>query len=124
MVRLRVLLTLFVFFALIRQSFSQSVMINAFIENKHPRPGSDTIYYDFNRNLTWNDFKGAPDNNHPGGAVTASGFAFDSRIDYDGKNIHLNIGVYTFFSKNDSWRKPQINSEYHLLHEQHHFDLT
>ncbi|HEY5407826.1 MAG TPA: hypothetical protein VIJ92_12095, partial [Ginsengibacter sp.] len=32
--------------------------------------------------------------------------------------------VYTFFTKSDSWRKPQINSDYHLLHEQHHFDIT
>jgi hypothetical protein len=85
---------------------------------------NDTIYYAFNRNLTWSDFKGAPDNNYFGGAVTASGFAFDSQINFDGKNIYLDIGVYTFFSKNDSWKKPQINSNYHLLHEQHHFDIT
>jgi len=32
--------------------------------------------------------------------------------------------VYTFFTKNDSWKKPQVNSDYQLLHEQHHFDIT
>ncbi len=94
------------------------------MENKKAKPDNDTIYYDFNRNLTWQDFKGVPDNNHFGGAVTASGFAFDSQINFDGKNIYLNIGVYAFFSKSDSWKKPQINSDYHLLHEQHHFDIT
>jgi hypothetical protein len=104
--------------------FSQRVIVNAFIENKKTQPGNDTIYYDFNRKLSWQDFKGTPDNNHFGGAVTASGFAFDSQMNFDGRNIYLDIGAYTFFSKNDSWKKPQINSEYHLLHEQRHFDIT
>jgi hypothetical protein len=100
------------------------MVVNIYVENKRAADRSDTIYYDFNKNLTWSDFKGKPDNNHFGGAVTASGFAFDSQMDSDGKNIYLNVGVYTFFSKSDSWKKPGINSEYHLLHEQHHFDIT
>ncbi|MEP6926999.1 MAG: hypothetical protein ABI834_05145 [Ginsengibacter sp.] len=111
-------------FAITHQCFSQNVIVHAFMENKKAGADNDTIYYDFNRNLTWKDFKGIPDNNYFGGAVTASGFAFDSQMNYDGKNIYLNIGIYTFFSKNDSWKKPPINSDYHLLHEQHHFDIT
>jgi len=94
------------------------------MENRKASTKSDTIYYDFNRNLTWSDFKGRPVEDYFAGAVTASGFAFDSQMDFDGTNIYLNIGVYTFFTKNDSWEKPQINSGYHLLHEQHHFDIT
>jgi hypothetical protein len=89
-----------------------------------PSKESDTIYYDFNGNLKWSDFKGKPDENYFAGAVTASGFAFDSQVDFDGTTIFLNIGVYTFFTKSDSWKKPGINSDYHLLHEQHHFDIT
>ncbi len=106
------------------QCFCQKVIVHASIENKKVNAKSDTIYYDFNRQLTWNDFKGKPDENHFGGAVTASGFAFDSKMNFDGKNIYLDIEVYTFFIKNDSWKKPQVNSDYHLLHEQHHFDIT
>ena len=87
-------------------------------------PESDTIFYNFNHKLKWADFKGKPEENYFAGAVTASGFAFDSQMDFDGRNMYLNFGVYTFFSKNDSWKKPQINSDYHLLHEQHHFDIT
>ncbi len=119
-------LNFFLFFLFIfsAQSFSQKVIVHASMENKKANPKGDTIYYDFNKQLTWSDFKGKPDENHFGGAVTASGFAFDTKINYDGRNIYLDIGVYTFFSKNDSWKKPQINSNYHLLHEQHHFDIT
>lgn len=103
---------------------AQKVIVHAFAENRKASIKSDTIYYDFNRNLQWGDFKGKPNENNFAGAVTASGFAFDSQVKFDGRNIYLNIGVYTFFTKSDSWRKPHINSEYHLLHEQHHFDIT
>ena len=40
------------------------------------------------------------------------------------KIIYLNIGVYVYFIKSESWRKPDINSDFHLLHEQTHFDIT
>jgi hypothetical protein len=117
------LLLLFLFSYSI-QSYSQNMIVKVFIENKRSTSFGDTIYYDFNQSLSWKDFKGKPDNNYFGGAVTASGFAFDSQMNSDGTNIYLNIGVYTFFTKNDSWKKPDINSDYHLLHEQHHFDIT
>lgn len=124
MIRYKISFLLLIAFAITHQCFSQKVIVHAFIENKKTAPESDTIYYDFKRNLTWSDFKGKPDNNYFAGAVTASGFAFDSQMNFDGTNINLSIGVYTFFTKNDSWKKPQINSGYHLLHEQHHFDIT
>ncbi len=104
--------------------FSQKVVVHAFIENRKTSTNNDTIYYDFHRNLTWSDFKGKPIENYFAGAVTASGFAFDSQMNFDGKTIYLNIGIYTFFTKHDSWKKPNVNSEYHLMHEQHHFDIT
>ncbi len=103
---------------------AQKVIMRAFMENRKASIKSDTVYYDFTRNLQWSDFKGRPNENNFAGAVTASGFAFDSQVKFDGRNIYLNIGVYTFFTKSDSWRKPRINSEYHLLHEQHHFDIS
>ena len=124
MIRYKISILLLFFHVLVGQSFSQNVIVNAFMVGKQTAHDDDTIYYDFNRNLTWSDFKGTPNSNYYGGAVTASGFAFNSQINFDGKNIYLDIGVYTFFSKNDSWKKPQINSNYHLLHEQHHFDIT
>ena len=124
MIRYKISILLLFFHVVIQQSFSQNVIVNAFMVEKQTTHNNDTIYYDFNRNLTWSDFKGTPDNNYFGGAVTASGFAFNSQINFDGKNIYLDIGVYTFFSKDDSWKKPQINSNYHLLHEQHHYDIS
>jgi hypothetical protein len=106
------------------QCFSQKLVVNVFIDNKISKPNSDTIYYDFNRKLAWPDFQGKPDPNHFGGAVTASGFAFNSEMNFEDQTITLTIGVYSFFIKHESWKKANINSDYHLLHEQHHFDIT
>ena len=105
-------------------SFSQKVLVNVFMENRVAKPTNDTIYHDINKRLTWKDFKGQPDTKHFGSAVTASGYAFDADIKMEGKIIYLNIGVYVFFTKSQSWKKPGINSDYHLLHEQVHFDIT
>ena len=124
MIRYKTCFLLLICFVTAIKCISQKVIVHAFMESKKAPAGSDTIYYDFNRNLKWSDFKGTPNEDFFAGAVTASGFAFDSQMDFDGTNIYLNIGVYTFFAKNDSWKKPQINSDYHLLHEQHHFDIT
>lgn len=106
------------------KGFTQKVVVDAAIENKVAGENSDTIYYDFKRPLTWDDFKGVPDYNNPGGAITSSGFAFNAQMNMENDVIHLSVRVYTFFSKKRSWKKPGINSDYHLLHEQRHFDIT
>jgi hypothetical protein len=104
--------------------FGQKVVVHAFMQDKKSGNSNDTIYYDQGRKLSWADFQGIPDAHHFGGAVTSSGFAFDSDIRLTHDVININIGVYTFFSKKSSWKKKDINSTYHLLHEQHHFDIT
>ena len=112
------------FFLFSSQLFSQKITVNVFIENKVNDPKSDTIYFDFNRKLSWNDFQGNVPAAAPWGAMTASGFSFNSSMNEYENNLHISVGVYTFFTKDDSWKKPEINSAYHLEHEQHHFDIT
>ncbi len=104
--------------------FTQKIVVKVSMDNKVASPQNDTIYYDINRPVTWADFQGVPDNNSPGGAITASGFAFNAKMNMVNNNIYLYINVFTFFSKHNSWKKPAIHSDYHLLHEQHHFDIT
>lgn len=117
------ILVLFIsFFSL--QSYSQKVVVHVFTEHKTAPENSDTIYYDFRNKLTWKDFQGTVPANVPWGAMTSSGFSFNSSMNNDGKNIDIIVGVYTFFTKHDSWKRTDINSLYHLEHEQHHFDIT
>ncbi|MDP4284118.1 MAG: hypothetical protein Q8891_06820 [Bacteroidota bacterium] len=103
---------------------SQKVIVHVFIDNKLSKPGSDTIYYDFNRKLIWADFRGKPDSSYFGSAITASGFAFNASMHFEDQDMVFTIGVYPFFTKSHSWKKNNINSDYLLLHEQHHFDIT
>ena len=103
--------------------FCQKITLKVIIENKVADAKNDTIYYSASRPLTWDDFKGTPDNS-PGGAVTSSGFAFNADMNMVGNEVSLTVHIFTYFSKKNSWKRFQINSAYHLLHEQHHFDLT
>ncbi len=115
---------LFAFALLALSSFSQKVLVNVYMHNYKAKATSDTIYHDTSRILTWKDFKGLPDKNNPAGAITASGFAFNTDIKVENKIIYINVGVFTFFVKSESWKKPFIITDYHLLHEQRHFDIT
>lgn len=121
---LKTIIVLFSCLGFIHTVTAQKVLVHVYMENRKANNNSDTIYYDPNRSLSWSDFQGTPDEHHFGGAVTASGFAFDSDIKMTDNIIRISVGVYTFFSKKSSWKKPDINSAYHLLHEQHHFDIT
>lgn len=118
------LILFFFLFCIYSSTRSQKVLVTVFMQDRVTKPAGDTIYHDINKRLTWKDFKGIPDTKHYGGAVTASGYAFDADIKIERKIIYLNIGVYVFFTKSQSWKKPSINSDYHLQHEQLHFDIT
>ncbi len=104
-------------------SFSQKVVLKAFIINKPPITG-DTIYYSNNNHLSWKDFTGKPDLKSFAGAVTASGFAYNANISGDADLINIKVYIYTFFVKSHSWRKPSVTEDYYLQHEQHHFDIS
>ncbi|MFS8082492.1 MAG: hypothetical protein ACMG51_03495 [Ginsengibacter sp.] len=115
----------FVFAMLYSSSIvAQKTIVSAVMENHLNKASSDTIYYDFDQKLNWKDFQGTPGTQPSIGAITASGFAFHSSMDYVNNVLKIRIGVYTFFTKHDSWKKKDINSDYHLEHEQHHFDIT
>lgn len=104
--------------------WSQKVIVNVVLDSSKSSPGSDTIYYDLKRKLTWDDFQGRPDMNHPGGATTASGFSYSLTGENDGKTVVVDIIVSTYFLKNKSWKKPGTQLPYHLQHEQTHWDIT
>jgi len=105
-------------------SLAQKITVHVFMEDYKSSPSSDTIYYDFKRPLTWADFRGKVPPGVPWGAMTASGFSYKSSASIDEDHIDITVGVYTFFTKSKSWKKPSTHSAYHLQHEQHHFDIT
>ena len=84
----------------------------------------DTIYYDPERKLEWDDFKGMPVAASPAVAITESGFGYKMSMNSFNHKTNVVITVYCYFSKRHSWVKKDMDSEYALLHEQHHYDIT
>lgn len=87
-------------------------------------PSAEVIYYSNSRPLVWNDFKGVPDNNSRAAAVTASGFGYKADMKNSGNGGQINIGVYCYFTKQNSWVKPGRTLDHILTHEQNHFNIS
>jgi len=85
---------------------------------------SDSIHYIPGVKLNWADFRGRPDQQSSAAAITASGFGYTMEMKSVGRRASLVITVYCYFQKNASWVKRGLKSDYALLHEQHHFDIT
>jgi hypothetical protein len=87
-------------------------------------PSSDVIYYNKARPLSWKDFKGNPDAASQASAMTASGFGYKADYKNVGSITNINVSVYCYFNKNNSWVKPGRTTGYILNHEQQHFDIS
>lgn len=89
-----------------------------------PGNGGDTIYYDPERKLVWDDFRGKPVASSPAAAITESGFGYRMSMHSRNRVTNVVITVFCYFNKRNSWVKKNMDSDYALLHEQHHYDIT
>jgi len=82
---------------------------------------SDIIYWDGIDKLSWADFEADPDMSKDAFyALTSSGI-----IDYKGcKDGIITYKFRAYFEKDESWVKQEAITDYHLAHEQLHFDIT
>ncbi len=104
-------------------SFSQ-LQVNVKWAQPRSIETKDTIYYNPAYKLDWDDFKGKPVENHRALAITSSGFGFTAGFSSKNGRSSLNINVYCYFSKNNSWVRTNQGTDYALNHEQHHFDVS
>jgi hypothetical protein len=98
--------------------------VNIQWRNGNTQHTGDTIYYDSERQLVWSDFKGKPDASSPAVAITESGFGYRLSMRSYNSRMTVQITVFCYFNKDKSWVKKGMKSNYALLHEQHHFDIT
>ena len=91
---------------------------------KTSMPSSDVIYYNASKKLKWADFNGMPGPPSPVAAITASGFGYKASMQSTNGKGHIDVAIYCYFSKINSWVKPASKTAYVLTHEQHHFDAT
>ncbi|MGE0638554.1 MAG: DUF922 domain-containing protein [Bacteroidia bacterium] len=94
-------------------SFLLFTGLNSFAQSK------DTIYWNANRKLTWEDFKGHPDKTTNLLAMTQAGIGYEVACN----NGELKLKIYCYFNVHKSWTK-ENDSEELLRHEQVHFDIT
>lgn len=84
----------------------------------------ETILWEKDRRLTWEDFKGTPNNNRAA-AITASGLTYRfSTVKKDNQVVRVDFKVSSFFYPQKSWYIPAICDSITLKHEQLHFDIT
>jgi hypothetical protein len=74
------------------------------------------------RQLTWNDFKGEPDNHSPYHAFTIWKIKAEINIKFRQDTAVFSFHVYAEF-KDSSWVMEGKKSDYLLKHEQGHFDI-
>lgn len=79
----------------------------------------DQVSWSVNRRLSWEDFRGMPDDDNPHHALTAANLAVNANC----KNQGFTYEVNCVFLPTESWSKNK-KSEKLLEHEQLHFDLT
>jgi len=104
-------------------AFSQVTTSIEWRQGLPPEKG-DTIFYNAGKKLAWKDFQGTPDNRSIAAAITSSGFGFSMEMKSRNHKTIFSISVYCFYNKSKSWVKPGMATDYALLHEQHHFDVT
>ncbi|UAY51457.1 hypothetical protein [Ferruginibacter albus] len=124
---MRIILTLFLFCLITTGASAQNVDVAVKYTTKPDLKDNNLIFYDGKQRLTWDDFKGTPnDDNTFTAALTYAGFGYGATFsddDGDGKGT-LTITVYCDFNKNGSWVKEKGRNDYILNHEQHHFDIS
>lgn len=82
---------------------------------------TNMIYWSEDYQLTWDDFQAAPDyEKRNASALSASGIVHSKGC----KNGQIIYEVLSYFEKNESWVKEEARTDYHLKHEQIHFDIT
>jgi len=108
----------------ISQLVNAQLSINVYWTEQTNMTASDIIYFSTKKPLAWNDFKGKPVESSRAAAITASGFGYKADIKNTGSIGQLNIGVYCYFNKNNSWVKSGKNTGYILTHEQNHFNIS
>jgi hypothetical protein len=116
-------LLFFLFFTCNFTSNAQIITTISWVEISNANT-ADVIYYNANKKLVWADFKGTPGPPSVVAAITSSGFGYKAGMKSTNGKGEINVSVYCFFSKPNSWVRKGKTTAYILNHEQHHFDAT
>ncbi|CCG98650.1 hypothetical protein FAES_0639 [Fibrella aestuarina BUZ 2] len=85
---------------------------------------SDTVFYDPDRPLTWDDFRALPPVNNRYAAQIMPGVSYEGKSQVEKGTVNVRLKLKVFMLKSQSWVKPIGHNDYALNHEQRHFDLA
>ena len=120
---MKYILFVMVFFTHQFTANAQIITTISWVEKSNANP-ADVIYYNANKKLVWADFKGTPGPPSVIAAITSSGFGYSAGMKSTNGKGEINVSVYCYFSKPNSWVRNGKTTAYILNHEQHHFDAT
>ena len=89
----------------------------------NPEKG-DTIFWSPNRTMTWNDFKGVVPRNTKFAAQIFNNFEYSAPLKLENGVLTIDLQMKVYMLKSASWTSSTSLSDYHIAHEQLHFDLT
>lgn len=98
--------------------------VNISITDVGNNPDIDTVFYDKDTPLIFEDFRARP---RPGSRYAASifvSFSFDVKSEIVGDMLDVNVRSKVFMLKDQSWARGESKNEYTLNHEQRHFDIA
>jgi len=84
----------------------------------------ESIPWDPNRKLTWDDFKGPVPPDAVPSATTASGISYRYSANLMHHEVNLDFEVTAYFYPEESWYKAELCDTHILQHEQLHFDIS
>jgi len=84
----------------------RGIIVKAEIDNK--KNSSDTIYYNKNRKLQWNDFKGNPDDRSLGTAQTSSAFLYYMQSSIKDGYLVVDVNLECYFLKKSFLMGPNV----------------
>ncbi|MEZ0608637.1 DUF922 domain-containing protein [Fibrella sp. WM1] len=85
---------------------------------------SDTVFYDPDRPLIWDDFRAIPPPNNRYAAQIMPGVSYEGKSQVEKGTVNVRLKLKVFMLKSQSWVKPIGHNDYALNHEQRHFDIA
>lgn len=92
----------------------------ALIQEQTQHTASDTLHWNNDHKLTWDDFQGKQDDSI-NAAITVAAFTANSKYLTDST---ISVVVNAVFYKSESWVNKEHQTSYNLNHEQKHFDIA
>lgn len=108
--------------ASVNRKLAKTVRLEILEEKK--KSDQDTVFYDFNRPLSWSDFREKPSRTSGYNATIFTSLAMEGSPFMEKGVLVFPIEIKVYMLPESSWAKTQGKSDYALNHEQRHFDVT